>query len=129
MGSAANGVYTVDSLRPPSSSFAGGRQFLAETKSDKSLVVDEASVNAWLSVHVLANALKGMSTITRSSVLNRVSNLTNANMYGFETPLTTTKEWTGLGGKTPRLFEHEAWLERIKGGVTTLIRSTPVEQQ
>jgi len=119
MGSAANGVYECDSLRPVSTAFAGGRQFLAETSYlGKGFAVDDTSTNAWLAVHMFANILKTMPTITRQSVLAKLKNLHNVSAYGFTTPLTTASTYSGLGGQFPRLFTRTAFLEKIENGKT-----------
>jgi branched-chain amino acid transport system substrate-binding protein len=119
MGSAANGVYECDALRPVSTAFAGGRQFLAETSYlGKGFAVDDTSTNAWLAVHMFANILKTMPTITRQSVLAKLRNLHNVSAYGFTTPLTTASTYRGLGGQFPRLFSRTAYAEKIENGKT-----------
>lgn len=117
LGAAANGVYVVDSVRAPSTAFAGGRQFLAETKYlGSSFAVDETSVNAWMAVHIFATVAAGMKTIDRSAFLAKASTLKNVSTYGFTASLTTTKTWSGFGGQAPRVFNHYVVFEKIENG-------------
>ena len=115
LGATGNGVYQVASYRPATKDFAGGRQFLTETAhAGSGFTNNEASLNAWLAVHVLADQLKKMTTITRASVYAEVNKTTSASTYGFTSSLNFAAPSKLLGGKFPRLHNGAVFLAFIQ---------------
>ena len=127
LGSSSNNIYMCASFRDATTGFAGGKQFLADTKGVKSFEIGTASENSWLGVYMLRDVLKKLTSPTRASVFAALNNLTAADTYGFTPPYTATKPYTGLGGQFPRLMSRYSYYEQFKNGKVVLLSTTPDE--
>jgi ABC-type branched-subunit amino acid transport system substrate-binding protein len=76
MGSDANGMYVVGSAWPSSdTSNAGIKQYNTELKTYgfDSVDKDDMSVIAWSDVHIVANLLKGSSSMTAATLVSKLN--------------------------------------------------------
>lgn len=125
LGSAGNGVYVCEPFKPATDSFAGGKEFLQQTAGISGFSVGTDSVNAWIGVHMLADALQGMKTINRATVLAKLSGLHNASTFGFSLPYSADKPYTGLGAAAPRLMARAQYYTQVENGKLDLLSAQP----
>jgi branched-chain amino acid transport system substrate-binding protein len=80
IGSAANGVYVIGMLAPPSStSNPEVAQFNSDWKAyDPSLPVKEVGEVTWASVKLIAAVAKNLPTVTRASILKALNDATTS---------------------------------------------------
>jgi ABC-type branched-subunit amino acid transport system substrate-binding protein len=115
LGGAANGAYVTTGF-PPS---GGAGNDLFNKQMDKYAAgkpKDDLSRNSWLAVRLFASVAKGLTTITRASVLDALNHLTNVDTLGMTGPVDFTKPSTVSGGKLPRLFNTNVVYNKIENG-------------
>src|SRR5215475_1210771 len=68
----------------------------------------------WLGTQLFQRASKGQPEVTRQSVLAAMGKLSNVDTGGATPPLDFTKEFTGYGGKLPRLFNNNIVFYQVR---------------
>ena len=124
-----NGLYQCLQWKPLSVKTQGSTMFQAEAKSSGlSFSLNETAINAWLSVHILTTIMKTMTgTIDRATVLAKIPTMSNLSTYGFSTPVSFNKKYTGFGGKFPQLMNRVEYRAKVVNGQSVLVSQTPYQ--
>jgi len=91
-GSSINGVYVVNEFRPQVAGGAGWSAILSGFKkyAPAGTLLDDYSVNSWVSTVTFANLAKTLSTVTAASVLTGFTNAKNVATQGMTPPFSAT---------------------------------------
>jgi|HubBroStandDraft_6_1064221.scaffolds.fasta_scaffold81842_4 branched-chain amino acid transport system substrate-binding protein len=79
-------------------------------------LADEFALNGWLSVTMFAHVARTLPTVTRASVLDAFSKVTNYSTDGLLPPVSFNKPGTALGGKAPRVVNQTIALVQYQNG-------------
>jgi ABC-type branched-subunit amino acid transport system substrate-binding protein len=92
--------------------------FLSQWQADGNspAVSDDFAINGWLSVTMFADVARTLPTVTRASVMNAYSKLSNFSTEGLTPPLSFDKPGTALGGKAPRIINPTIGLSQYQNG-------------
>jgi len=120
LGSSANGeIMPIITALPSTDKSAAVAQYLADLDKyapKRPGIADESYTSfGWSAMKLLETTLKGSQTVDRAATLKKLGELNNASA-GLYAPFTTTKPFTGLGGKLPRVFNTSAMIGVAKDG-------------
>lgn len=117
VGSAGNGVYSIEPYQLPTAPDPGLEQMQKELNAESPNIPQTVfTLPAWLAVHMFADVANKLPTVTRASVLAAFQHLTNQNAYDLIPAYTTSVKFTGLGGMFPSLYNPSLYLQQVKDG-------------
>jgi branched-chain amino acid transport system substrate-binding protein len=77
---------------------------------------DDFAINGWLAATMFADIARTLPTITRASIMQAYSKLSNYSTDGLTPPLSFNKPGTALGGKAPRIINPTIGLSQYQNG-------------
>jgi ABC-type branched-subunit amino acid transport system substrate-binding protein len=77
---------------------------------------DDFAINGWLAVTMFADIARTLPTITRASIMQAYSKLSNYSTDGLTPPLSFNKPGTAFGGKAPRIINPTIGLSQYQNG-------------
>jgi branched-chain amino acid transport system substrate-binding protein len=92
--------------------------FLSQWQADGNApaLADDFAINGWLAATMFADVARTLPTVTRASVMNAYSKLSNFSTDGLTPPLSFDKPGTALGGKAPRIINPTIGLSQYQNG-------------
>jgi ABC-type branched-subunit amino acid transport system substrate-binding protein len=84
-------------------------------------LADELAINGWLSVTMFAQVARTLPTVTRASVMQAFSKLSNYSTDGLLPPLSFDKPGTFLNGQAPRIINPTMGLSQYQNGTFAAI--------
>jgi ABC-type branched-subunit amino acid transport system substrate-binding protein len=114
IGPPAEGTYHVGAFSHGSPGFTDFQKaFSARNPDDPP---SDAAYSFWLGTQLLQRASKGQPEVTRQSALAAMGKLKDVDTGGATPPLDFTKQFTGFGGKLPRLFNNTVVYYQVHNG-------------
>jgi branched-chain amino acid transport system substrate-binding protein len=117
VGSAGNGVYSIEPYQLPTASEPGLEQMQKELNAYAPNIPQTVfTLPGWLAVHMFADVANTLPVVTRATVLAAFQKLTKQNTYDLIPPYTTSAKFTGLGGMFPSMYSPYLYLQQVKNG-------------
>ena len=117
VGSAGEGVYSIEPYQLPSAPDPGLQQMQKEFNEYAPGIPQTVfTLPAWLAVHMFADVANKLPTVTRATVLAAFQKLDNQYAYDLIPPYTTSVKFSGLGGLFPSLYNPSLYLQQVKSG-------------
>jgi branched-chain amino acid transport system substrate-binding protein len=118
LGSAGNGVYSVEPYQLPSAKLPGLEQMNRELNAYQSTGIPRTvfTLSGWLAVHMFADVANKLKVVNRKTVSAAFKRLKNQNAYGLIPNYTTSVKFTGLGGSFPDIYSPWMYLQIDKNG-------------
>jgi branched-chain amino acid transport system substrate-binding protein len=117
VGSAGNGVYSVEPFQLPSAPDPGLQQMNKELNAYQAGIPQTVfTLPGWLAVHMFADVADKLKVVNRATVLAAFQHLKAQNAYDLIPPYTTTVKFTGLGGMFPSLYNPWMYLQQVENG-------------
>jgi ABC-type branched-subunit amino acid transport system substrate-binding protein len=79
-------------------------------------LADEFAINGWLAATMFADVARTLPAVTRASVMQAFSNLSNYSTDGLLPALSFDKAGTDLGGQAPRIINPTIGLSQYRNG-------------
>jgi branched-chain amino acid transport system substrate-binding protein len=117
VGSAGNGVYSIEPYQLPTASEPGLEQMQKELNAYAPGIPQTVfTLPGWLAVHMFADVADTLSVVNRATVLAAFQKLTKQNTYDLIPPYTTSTKFAGLGGAFPSMYSPYLYLQQVKNG-------------
>lgn len=121
IGPPAEGTYHVGAFSHDSTGF---KDFQKEfTARNPDAPASDAAYSFWLGTQLVQRASKDLPEVTRQSMLDAMGKLSNVDTGGATPPLDFTKQFTGFGGKFPRLFNNTIVFYQVRNGAPSQLGS------
>jgi ABC-type branched-subunit amino acid transport system substrate-binding protein len=124
LGSTAGRVYLVSTMRDPDVPNAGLTQYMNEMNATQpaSALRDQTSELSWLSVHVIADLLKGQQSVTSATILKQLQTTKGVNGHGL---IPDGVNWSKAGPltKLPRIPDSDVLLYQWDNGKLVALNS------
>lgn len=117
VGSAGNGVYSIEPYQLPTASDPGLQQMQKELNAYAPNIPQTVfTLPGWLAVHMFADVANTLPVVNRATVLAAFQKLTKQNTYDLIPPYTTSVPFKGLGGMFPSMYSPYLYLQQVKNG-------------
>lgn len=117
VGSAGDGVYSIEPFQLPTASDPGLQQMQKEFNAYAPGIPQTVfSLPGWLAIHMFADVASKLKVVNRANVLAAFQHLNKQYAYDLIPPYTTTVKFTGLGGLFPSLYNPWIYLQQVKDG-------------
>ncbi len=118
IGSAGNGVWSIEPYQLPTASAPGLKQMNKELNAYQSTGIPRTvfTLPGWLAVHMFADVANKLKVVNRKTVLHAFQHLKNQYAYGLIPPYTTATKFKGLGGIAPDIYSPWVYIQQDENG-------------
>lgn len=125
LGSAANGMYVAGEFQSQTAGGPGWSAIEASMKKyEPGQLIDDYSVNSWVSTEAFAAIAKTLPSVTAASVLTGFTNAKNVSTQGMTPPYTTTPLTlpAPFGSALSQLFNPAVSITKLENAKETLVQ-------